>query len=116
MNFKGEGKMAKNIVAVNDDEINKLMLKITDYSGRLRRLFNDIQDLSDDSSLYSACTALNKWRSNIRQLKDDCDNVIKNLSSYKSDLARIKMLHYDEMVELSRKIQSKAVVRGTEHL
>lgn len=108
--------MSKNLVAVNEDEINKLMLKITDYSGRLRKLFNDIQDLADDSSSGSDCTALNKWRSNIRQLKDDCDNVIKNLSSYKTDLAKIKMLHYDEMVELSRKIRSNAIVKGTEHL
>lgn len=108
--------MAKNTVAVNDAEINKLMLKITDYSGRLRKLFNDIQDLADDSSSYCDCSALNKWRNNIRQLKDDCDNVIKNLSSYKNDLAKIKMLHYDEMVELSRKIQSKTIVNGTEHL
>ena len=108
--------MARDIVAVNDDEINKLLIKITDYSGRLRKLFNEIQDLADDSSSYSDCAAINKWRNNIKMLKDDCDNVIKNLFSYKNDLTKVKMLHYDEMVELSRKIQSKAVVKGKEHL
>lgn len=108
--------MAKEIVAVNEDEINKMMLKITDYSGRLRKLFNEIQDLADDSSSDADCSALNIWRNNIKMLKDDCDNVIKNLSSYKDDLSKVKMLHHDEMVELSRKIQSKAVVKGKEHL
>ncbi len=108
--------MSKDTVAIDENEINSQILNITNASDNLRKLFNEIFDLAEDSLAYSNCTALNKWRSNISQLKDDCNNVINNLSSYKEDLVRIKMLHYDEMVELSRKIQSKTVVEGKEHL
>lgn len=108
--------MTRDTVAVNENEINSIILKITDCSDNLRRLFNDILDLAQESSSYSECTALNKWRSNVSQLKDDFNNVIANLSSYKDDLVKVKMLHYDEMVDLSRKIQSKAVVKGKEYL
>lgn len=108
--------MANNTVAVNENEINSMILNITNSSDTLRRLFNEIFDLAESSSSCCDCTAINIWKSNISQLKDDCNNVINNLSSYKDDLVKIKMLHYDEMVELSRKIQSKAIVENEEYL
>ena len=77
--------MSKDTVAIDENEINSQILNITNASDNLRKLFNEIFDLAEDSLAYSNCTALNKWRSNISQLKDDCNNVINNLSSYKSD-------------------------------
>ena len=106
--------MAK-VVGVNDDELSKLLIKITDYSGQLRKLFNDIQDLAEASKSYARFKPMDDWRNGIVSLKSDCDTVINNLSTYKSDLVKIKMLHQDEITNLSKKIRSIAINKGVEH-
>lgn len=112
--------MSNNISGINEDEIDKLILKISDNSSRIRKLFNEIFDIAEDSIVYSNFKPMNSWRNNIKLLKDDCNIVINDLLTSKSNLQNIKMLYNDKMVELSKRIKSKAIVkiaeREQEHL
>lgn len=101
--------MKQQVIAFDEDEINIIRREIKESYYDLKRIFNEIQDLADDSKVYSDFSEMDKWRKNIACLKKDCNELLSIISGYQSSLKKTSAAYDDFMIDLSKKIETKTV-------
>ncbi len=93
--------MSNNLVAVNEQQINKLIFEIDDASIKIRNILNEIESLIDDTSLYYIADSASKLRSTFSNFKPTLRIIPKNILTYKSDMLKIKTLFKNQDTILS---------------
>lgn len=99
---------SNKIVALNEKEINRIMLDVIDCSTRVKTIFNRINDLVEETKSYYVCSSANMLRSKYEQLNDSYNNIVKNILSYNSDLNLLKKKYALGMDSLSYQIKRSA--------
>lgn len=95
-------------VAINVNEINKLMLEIIDCSNNIKVIFNKITDLVSETKSYYNCSSATLLRNKYSQFSDNYNVIIKNIMSYNKDLSNLKKKYAVNMEDLSYKIKRDA--------
>lgn len=95
-------------VAINVNEINKLMLEIIDCSNNVKVIFNKITDLVSETKSYYNCSSADLLRNKYSQFSDNYNIIIKNIMSYNKDLSNLKKKYAINMEDLSYQIKRDA--------
>lgn len=96
--------MNNNVVAINVEEINKLMLEITDVSSNINIIFNKINELVEETKSYYVCSTASVMRNKYAMFNDNFKTIVNNIMSYNKDLAMLKKKYDQGMDNLSLKI------------
>lgn len=80
----------EDLISINEDGLDKLALNIYDYSEKINNIFNQIDDLMVQSKDYFDCQLNNDIRIKYQNIKDSIKNVKSNISSYSTDLIKVK--------------------------
>ena len=80
----------EDLISINEEGLDKLALNIYDYSERINNIFNQIDDLMVQSKEYFDCQVNNDIYIKYQNIKDSIKNVKLNISSYSSDLIKVK--------------------------
>jgi len=80
----------EDLIAINEEGLDKLALSIYDYSERINNIFNQIDDLIIQSKEYFDCQLNNDMYIKYQSIIDSIKNVKLNISSYSTDLIKVK--------------------------
>ena len=97
--------MNNNVVAINVEEINKLMLEITDISSNINIIFNKINELVEETKSYYVCSTASVMRNKYAMFNDNFKTIVNNIMSYNKDLAMLKKKYDQGMDNLSIQIK-----------
>lgn len=100
--------MANNVAAINEAEINKLMVEIVDYSSKIKSILNKVNDLVSETKSYYNCSSGSLLRQRYALFNDNYKTVIKNINSYSKDLAALKRKYVSNMRDLSTQVKADA--------
>ncbi len=100
--------MNNNVVAINVEEINKLMLEITDISSNINIIFNKINELVEETKSYYVCSTASVMRNKYAMFNDNFKTIVNNIMSYNKDLAMLKKKYDQGMDNLSTQINKDA--------
>lgn len=78
------------IIAINEKEIDRLILDINDYAIKMKRLFNEIESVVDETASYYECSIATKYRNNFNVFKQNFPTMVNNLLTYKTDMHNLK--------------------------
>ena len=92
------------IIALNEAEIDKIMLDIVDCSNKVRAIFNKIDDVFEHVNDCYKCTSATTLYNRYRQLTENYSIIINNIMSYNSDLLSLKKKYKNSFDDLSVKI------------
>lgn len=79
-------------VALNENEINKLILDINDFSIRVRKIFDEVEALVDETSSYYECNCATKYRNSFNTFKTNFPIMVDNMLTYKKDMQNLKIM------------------------
>ncbi len=99
---------SNGIVAINEQQINKLILDISDCSNRIKIILNKINDLVLETRSYYNCTSADKLRAKYELFSSNYNTIIQNLMSYGNDFSLLKKKCALNMDDLSVKIRKDA--------
>lgn len=97
--------MVKQNIAINVNEVNKLMLEIIDCANNTKVIFNKITDLVFETKSYYDCSSGNILRNKYAQFSNNYNVIINNIMSYNRDLLALKKKYALNMEDLSEEIQ-----------
>ena len=100
--------MNNNVIAINVEEIDKLMLEITDISSNINIIFNKINELVDETKSYYVCSTASVMRNKYAMFNDNFRIIVNNIMSYNKDLAMLKKKYDQGMDNLSTQINKDA--------
>lgn len=96
-------------VAINESEINKLMLEILDCSNNINAIFNNINELISETKFYYDCSSADLLRNKYIEFNQNYKIITQSILSYKNDLANLKKKYAVNMDNLSYKIKTDAL-------
>ena len=96
--------MNNNVIAINVEEIDKLMLEITDISSNINIIFNKINELVDETKSYYVCSTASVMRNKYAMFNDNFRIIVNNIMTYNKDFAILKRKYTQGMNNLSVKI------------
>ena len=82
--------MPSTQVAINENEINKLILEISDCADEVGRIFTKINDLVSETKDYYDCACATNLRKKYSLFNDNYKIILSNIRSYKTDLSNLK--------------------------
>lgn len=95
-------------MSLNENEINKLMTEVLDYSAKLRVKFNSINDIMYDTINYYDSNNATDLRNSYNLYKSDLELMISNIMSYNTDLANLKSRYKSNLSTISDQIKKDA--------
>jgi hypothetical protein len=95
-------------IAINVNEINKLMLDIIECANNVRIIFNKINDLVMETKSYYECVSATTLRNKYSQFSDNYSRIISSIKSYNTDLSNLKKKYAVNMEDLSYQISRDA--------
>lgn len=101
--------MNNNVIGINVDEINKLMLEISDISSNINIIFNKINELVEETKSYYVCSTASVMRNKYAMFNDNFRIIVNNIMTYNKDLVRLKRKYDQGMDNLSREIHKKTI-------
>lgn len=99
--------MAKENIAIDKDEINKLILEITDCRDNIKVILSKINDLIDETKNYYTCSSANNLRTRYYVFNDNYKIILSNIKSYANDLISLKKKYALTMNDLSNNIENE---------
>lgn len=81
----------EDLISINEEGLDKLAIDIYDYSERINNIFNQIDDLMFQSKTCFDCYVCDEIYEKYSELKASIDNVKTNISSYSTDLIKVKI-------------------------
>lgn len=101
--------MNNNVIGINVDEINKLMLEISDISSNINIIFNKINELVEETKSYYVCSTASVMRNKYAMFNDNFRIIVNNIMTYNKDLVRLKRKYDQGMDNLSQEIHKKTI-------
>lgn len=98
----------KQNIAINVNEINKLMLDVIDCANNVKIIFNKINDLVSETKSYYDCTSANTLRNKYSQFNNNYNRIINSIKSYNTDFSNLKRKYAINMEDLSYEIRKDA--------
>ncbi len=95
-------------VSIDINEINKLILEISDCKDNIKSIFNKINELMDETENYYSSYAASKLRSKYRLFNDNYKVILSNISSYANDFQSLKKKYALGMDAVSEKFLAEA--------
>ncbi len=95
-------------IAINVNEINRLMLDIIDCANNVRVIFNKITDLVSETKSYYDCVSATTLRNKYSQFSDNYNRIVSSIKSYNTDLSNLKKKYAVNMEDLSLQIRKDA--------
>ena len=95
-------------IAINVENLNKLMIDITDTADEINSIFSKIQTLVQETKDYYVCSSASKLRNNYSLYNDNYKVIVRNIKSYKTDLSNLKKKYSTAFSSLSNKIDRDA--------
>jgi len=80
----------EDLISINEEGIDRLVLDLYDHFEKINNILNQINDLIYDSKNYFNCSANDELLKNYSEMKVNIDNFKANVSSYSSDLIKVK--------------------------
>ena len=106
--------MANNMAAINESEINKLIVEIIDYSSKIKTILNRVNDLVSETKSYYNCSSGSLLRSKYALFNDNYRIIVKNISSYSKDLNSLKRKFSSSLEDLSVQVKRDANNQASE--
>lgn len=106
--------MAENMAAINEAEINKLIVEIVDYSSKIKTILNKVNDLVLETKSYYTCSSGSLLRSKYALFNDNYSIVVRNISSYSKDLNALKRKFSSGLEDLSAQVKRDAANKASE--
>ena len=97
-----------NNYAINVNEINKLMIEISDCADDIKITLRQIQNLIDETDGYYACSSAVLLRRKHSDFSDGYKLIVDNIRSYNTDLANLKRKYLANISDLSQQIKTDA--------
>ena len=101
--------MNNNVIGINVDEINKLMLEISDISSNINIIFNKINELVEETKSYYVCSTASVMRNKYAMFNNNFRIIVNNIMTYNKDLVRLKRKYDQGMDNLSQEIHKKTI-------
>lgn len=98
----------EKVIAINVNEINKLMLDIIDCANDVKVIFNKITDLVSETKSYYDCGSAVLLRNKYSQFSSNYNRIINSIKSYNTDLSNLKKKYAVNMEDLSYNIKKDA--------
>ena len=102
------------IVAINENEINRLILDINDFAIKVKKIFDEMEQIVDGTRSYYDCNCATRYRNSFNVFKSNFPIMVNNLLTYKNDMQDLKFKFSKQEGVLSdmvsyeaKKIQSK---------
>jgi len=95
-------------IAINTDNLNKLMIDITNTADQINSIFSKIQSLVQETKEYYICSSASQLRSKYSLYNDNYKVIVRNIKSYKTDLSNLKKKYSSTFSDLSNKIRKDA--------
>ena len=93
------------VVAISEEQINKMILNNSDYCAKVKIIFNKLTDLFEEIQTYYKCSSSDKLSSKCALLTSNFNIIVSNLTSYNNDLLLIKRKYAQNMEDISLKIK-----------
>ena len=103
-----ELRIVNTNVSIEINEINKLILEISDCKDNIKSIFNKINDLMDETENYYSSYAASKLRSKYKLFNDNYKVILSNISSYANDFQSLKKKYVLGMDAVSEKFLAEA--------
>lgn len=84
------GIMGNRIVAINENEINRLILDINDFTIKIKKIFNEMESIVDGTRSYYDCNCATRYRNSFNVFKLNFPIMVNNLLTYKRDMQNLK--------------------------
>ena len=97
-----------DIIAINEAEINKIMLEIIDCSNKVKSIFNSIDDQVEKLKANYSCSSATTLYKQYENFNDNYPIIVNNILSYNEDLTALKKKYITNFGDLSEKIRAKA--------
>lgn len=82
--------MGNRIVAINENEINRLILDINDFTIKMKKIFNEMESIVDGTRSYYDCNCATRYRNSFNVFKQNFPIMANNLLTYKKDMQNLK--------------------------
>lgn len=105
--------MANNI-AINEIEINRLIMDLDDYAINARRIFNQIECVVNDLNKDCESELIRKYVNKFKKFEKNFSIMSNNILSYKEDLQNIKS-YFRKQQSIASKVvseQTKKIING----
>ena len=106
--FVKEGDSVKvKVLSINEEGIDRLVLDLYDHFEKINSILNQINDLIYDSKNYFNCPANDELVKQYSEMKLNIDNFKDNVSSYSTDLIKVKNKFRQKSSELSATVMQQ---------
>ena len=82
--------MQKDVVGFNEEKMNKLIIEIFDYANKVNKIFNQANELIENTKTFYDCESGNKFREKYMTLSDNYKIINQNILSYAKELTTVK--------------------------
>ena len=98
--------MQENVNGINEEKLDKLIIDISNYADSINNTLNSIDELVSGIQKEFECTNSKKFRDHFLELRNNFKTVNKNILSYVTDLAKVKISYKDRVDKLVNKVNS----------
>lgn len=95
----------EDLISINEESMDRLVLNLCDYSERINNILNQINDLMNYSSNYFKGQQSNEIIKKYNNLQTSIVNIKYNISSYSSDLIKVKNKFRNTASNISRDVR-----------
>lgn len=88
------GNSLTQMSAMNEEELDKLIVEIYDYAGKIKGILNGVEDIILSTESYFDCEIGNNVRNKFKLLSARFAGVSDNIISYAEDLVQVKTEYY----------------------
>lgn len=96
------------VIAINEAEINKIMLEVIDCSNKVKSIFNSIDDQVEKLKANYSCASATTLYKQYENFNDNYSVIVNNMLSYNEDMTSLKKRYISNLGDLSDKIKAKA--------
>lgn len=98
----------EDLISINESRLDRLVLDIGDHLEKINNILNQINDLILDSKNYFASPVNNKMISVYESMKLNINNFKFNVSTYSSDLIKVKVSFKQKASDIAQQVRDKA--------
>lgn len=90
------------ISAINEEALDKLVVEIYDYAGKIKSILDSVEDIILGTEPYFNCEIGETTRNKFKMLSSKFTAVSDNVISYAEDLVQVKTSYYKISDDLSQ--------------
>ena len=96
------------VVAINENELNRLILDINDFTIKVKKIFDEMESTIDGINSYCNCDFATRYKKSFNIFKLNFTIMVNNLLTYKKDMQNLKFRFSSQESILSNVLNDEA--------